>query len=470
MRAPPATSSDPHHPRCGYVYLVSRLLVTFCVSALVAAIPSRASTSSATSASMDREVPLARPSWFWSSVPPGRSVSVEYHAVLQWFNPVDPLPTAVDEHDLNPALTKEEGGESQRQVLELRVLPPTGHDDLVPTDWTGIALPLSNFDLDFSKLEAVEIWVNDFRPDHTQTSGNLRFEMGHVSEDAFWDRNNPPNGKLDTEDKNGDGRLDRRDPNDGTYLSEDEDTGLDGVHDEQETGGGDQSDPNGDNYSYTPLWSGFSSINNFEGNALDDPNARPDSEDLNHDAGFDTANDYFEVPIDLSDSEYVITDVPMDYAGDPDVDANNGWRLFRLPVTAVTSVGAPSWAAIQSIRLILENLVEPSSIQIGGIRFVGIPSPVQRPHVTLRQNRPNPFNPTTTIPYEVGEAGQARLDIFDVGGRWIRTLVNGPVGEGVHYVTWNGRDKDERPVAAGIYLYRLRKAEGEESRRMVLLK
>src|SRR6185295_19283522 len=141
MRTPPAASSDPHHRRLVSQGLVSKLLVTFCVSALAAAIPSHASTSPATSASMDREVPLARPSWFWSSVPPGRSASVDDHAVLQWFNPVDPLPTAVDEHDLNPALTKEEGGESQRQVLELRALPPTGQDDLDSTDWTGIALP-----------------------------------------------------------------------------------------------------------------------------------------------------------------------------------------------------------------------------------------------------------------------------------------------------------------------------------------
>src|SRR5258705_12457467 len=152
MRTPQASSSAPNP---GSKHLVSRLLVTLYVSASMAAIPSHASTSPATSTSMDREVPLARPSWFWSSVPPGRSGSVENHAVLQWYNPVDPLPTAVDEHDLNPALTNEKGGGSQRQVLELRVEAPTCSAELESMDWTGITLSLSTLALDITSLDGV---------------------------------------------------------------------------------------------------------------------------------------------------------------------------------------------------------------------------------------------------------------------------------------------------------------------------
>jgi hypothetical protein len=462
MRLSPATSFDLPYPRPTAKFTLSRILLASCF-AMSAPWPAAATAA-------DREAPRDRRSWIWSSVPPGRSASVQDHAVLQWYNPVDPLPTAVDEHDLNPALTNEEGGESQRQVLELRVEPPTGEPGLESADWTGIAVPLANEGLDFTKLVAVEIWVNDFRTDHTQTHGTLRIQMGHFDEDAFWDRDNPPNGHLDSEDKNVDGRLDRRDPNDrAAYLLEDEDTGLDGVHDEEEAGPGDSSDPNQDNYRYTPGLD-FSTINNLEDNALDDPNAGPDTEDLDRDAGFDRSNDYFEIPVDLSNSRFVTVDVPVQYAGDPDVDADNGWRRFRIPVGDLGSVGLPSLATIQAARLILDGLSEPVQIQVGGIRFVGVQAPPTGKSVVLHQNRPNPFNPTTTIPYSLRESGHVRLDIFDVSGRLVRTLVDLDEADGMHYVAWNGRDQEGRPLPSGIYLYRVRKEGGEDSRMMLLLK
>lgn len=428
-----------------------------------------AATLTTTRPTLDREVPLTRPEWFWSSVPPGRSATLEDHARILWFNA-----QGVRAHDLYPTLRAEEGGNDRREVLELRVEPPIDEPTLDSTDWTGVVTGLSYFDLDFTRLDAVEIWVNDFHSDHRDTRGVLRVQLGRFDEDAFWDRLRPPNTMLDTEDKNHDGRLDRPGDPDKKDNPLWEDTGLDGLVDWQEPGYDaiTNPDPNGDDYTYTAESpNDYSTINNTEGNGLfSDPNARPDTEDLNQNAVLERENAYFELPITLADTAFTEVDVPRAYAGNEHVSVDNGWRLFRLPRAAFQSVGDASWAAVQGIRFILDGSVEPLRLQVGGIRFVGIPSPIVRRAVTLYQNRPNPFNPTTWIPYELRNAGEVRLDIFDVTGRLVRTLIDGPVTEGAHFAVWNGRDGQDAPVTSGVYFYQLRTPAGVEARRMVLMK
>jgi parallel beta-helix repeat protein len=68
---------------------------------------------------------------------------------------------------------------------------------------------------------------------------------------------------------------------------------------------------------------------------------------------------------------------------------------------------------------------------------------------------PNPFNPRTTIRFRLPDAGAARLDIFDVAGRLVRTLVDAELTPGDHEATWDGRDAAGRDVGSGSYLARL---------------
>jgi hypothetical protein len=90
---------------------------------------------------------------------------------------------------------------------------------------------------------------------------------------------------------------------------------------------------------------------------------------------------------------------------------------------------------------------------------------------TLYQNVPNPFNPSTKIHFEVPAGGGAlTLSIYDVGGRLVRTLVNGMQSPGQKTVTWDGRNEAGNPVATGTYLYRLTGPGFEQTRKMVLLK
>jgi len=88
----------------------------------------------------------------------------------------------------------------------------------------------------------------------------------------------------------------------------------------------------------------------------------------------------------------------------------------------------------------------------------------------LEQNVPNPFNPLTTIAYELPTAGPVRLGIHALDGRRLRTLVDGTRAAGRHVAAWDGRDGAGRAVAAGVYLYRLETAEGVRSRTMTLVR
>jgi len=87
----------------------------------------------------------------------------------------------------------------------------------------------------------------------------------------------------------------------------------------------------------------------------------------------------------------------------------------------------------------------------------------------LYQNHPNPFNPTTTITYEIPASGHVSLQIFDVGGRLVRSLINQSQIAGRQAIDWDGTDSQNRSVASGIYFYRLRAVGLEQTRKMTLL-
>ncbi|MCA9752077.1 MAG: T9SS type A sorting domain-containing protein [Gemmatimonadetes bacterium] len=85
----------------------------------------------------------------------------------------------------------------------------------------------------------------------------------------------------------------------------------------------------------------------------------------------------------------------------------------------------------------------------------------------LWQNQPNPFSGGTTIRYGVATPSPVRLSIYDVTGRLVAQPVSGPHAPGRYAVQWDGRDRGGRPVASGIYFYRLDVGTWTETRKMV---
>lgn len=89
---------------------------------------------------------------------------------------------------------------------------------------------------------------------------------------------------------------------------------------------------------------------------------------------------------------------------------------------------------------------------------------------TLHQNFPNPFNPTTTIAFDLAKRGFVNLKIFDIAGQEIRTLVNEQQSAGTKTVVWDGRDHSGRLVSSGIYVYQLQASNAVRSRKMLLVR
>jgi hypothetical protein len=101
--------------------------------------------------------------------------------------------------------------------------------------------------------------------------------------------------------------------------------------------------------------------------------------------------------------------------------------------------------------------------ETGAIQTPGMP-------LALYQNTPNPFNPATTIRYYLPSACRVTLEIFDVSGRRVRSLVERDEQAGMHSVTWDGCSGQGDRAVSGVYFYRLRAGKEVISRKMVLLK
>ncbi len=89
---------------------------------------------------------------------------------------------------------------------------------------------------------------------------------------------------------------------------------------------------------------------------------------------------------------------------------------------------------------------------------------------TLENNYPNPFNPTTTITFELPEATPVNLIVYDATGRQIATLIDSELAAGRYEAHWNAQTDTGAHVASGIYLYRLRAGSFEAVKQMVLMK
>jgi hypothetical protein len=90
--------------------------------------------------------------------------------------------------------------------------------------------------------------------------------------------------------------------------------------------------------------------------------------------------------------------------------------------------------------------------------------------VALHQNVPNPFNPSTVIPFDLPERTAVRLVIVDISGRVVRELESGVLEPGRHTATWNGRGTDGAPMSSGVYFARLVVGDWSSTRKLLLVK
>jgi aminopeptidase N len=153
--------------------------------------------------------------------------------------------------------------------------------------------------------------------------------------------------------------------------------------------------------------------------------------------------------------------------------------VFSMPVDIRFSntereTTATVWNSAARDSLIFALSFVPDNVELDPdnwiLREIVSPEATLPEAYVLDQNYPNPFNPGTTISYALPRRSEVTLTIYDLIGRRIATLLHGRQEPGRHLVHWNGRDDAGRPVATGIYIYRLSGEAFSLSHTMLLLK
>jgi len=147
------------------------------------------------------------------------------------------------------------------------------------------------------------------------------------------------------------------------------------------------------------------------------------------------------------------------------------WTRYEVIATAPASTDS-----VDAYILFTQGpLLEDGAIFVDDVAFTddvvsGIDNTPGKSSVTMYQNVPNPFNPSTRISFDLEQRENVSIGVYDVKGRLVSTLFDGQLDAGPHSVEWNGTSSDGTRISSGVYLYVLRTSTETISRRMVLLK
>lgn len=156
----------------------------------------------------------------------------------------------------------------------------------------------------------------------------------------------------------------------------------------------------------------------------------------------------------------------------------NDWDLIATGVVD-TFYNDTSWILLPNnvyqfaITSVHTNSIEslPAFSQLIEKTSAGIHPEIYPVNITgLGGNYPNPFNPETTISYSLGENSDVVIEVFNLKGQKVRTLVNENKNRDHYTVLWNGKDDIGKAVSSGIYYYRMKTINLEETRKMILVK
>ena len=126
--------------------------------------------------------------------------------------------------------------------------------------------------------------------------------------------------------------------------------------------------------------------------------------------------------------------------------------------------------ALQSVRA-GEGVLLSSTYEREDLRWQGSLAQALLPlRPDLEQNFPNPFNPSTSIPFALPSRAQVRLSVFNVLGQRVRTLLNRQIEAGYHRLAWDGRNDEGYQAGAGVYFYLLESGQFRQTRKMTLVK
>ena len=181
--------------------------------------------------------------------------------------------------------------------------------------------------------------------------------------------------------------------------------------------------------------------------------ASDESVELGWEMSMDDDFQYFEVyratNPDFTDASVYATTEPVFTDGDVTIG-----HTYYYAVSAVDANG---------------NMSDPTNVITTSIVSVDDAEMIPTAY-GLSQNYPNPFNPTTSIEFALPEASEISLEIYNLLGQKVRTLVSGYVPAGYVNTSWDGLDQNGKEISSGTYIYRLQTADQTFSKKMVLMK
>jgi hypothetical protein len=195
-----------------------------------------------------------------------------------------------------------------------------------------------------------------------------------------------------------------------------------------------------------------------------------------------------EVPVELNTFSAVYSNgsIRLEWMTQTETD-NMGFDIYRsdtatgayIKLTSRLIQGAGSSQASHSYSYIDQNISGGHTYyyKLADVRFDGAvtlhgPINVQVPVAMnlLLQNYPNPFNPQTKITFKLVQSSQVELAVYNMQGQEVRHLANRTMSPGEHVIIWDGKDEKGSTMPSGIYIYKLKSNDYEESKRMELIK
>lgn len=162
----------------------------------------------------------------------------------------------------------------------------------------------------------------------------------------------------------------------------------------------------------------------------------------------------------------------------PNVSIERGWMLVAGAAGQSSNIQAIEYVESEGLPYFaLDTYTEPAYAQEPTVFDIedlfGCPMGVDEVGpgaAVLMQNVPNPFNPRTSLVFSLAAPARSRLTVYDVSGRFVKTLLDGALAPGEHRAVWDGTDATGEPVPSGVYFYRLETDDAVATRRMVLLR
>ena len=139
---------------------------------------------------------------------------------------------------------------------------------------------------------------------------------------------------------------------------------------------------------------------------------------------------------------------------------------LKIPFEFISSENIVSNVMIENVLLAgIDGSLINQNIRTNSSDFKVVPN-----EFALHQNHPNPFNPNTTISFDLPEESFVNLTVYNLTGKKVLTLKSDNVSAGFHSLDWNGKDEFGNSVASGMYFYRLDTKSFQSTKKMLFLK